>query len=91
MLTPIIIASCLALYSSSSNANPTYQECLETHLDAYRKAQIEETAKFQKDLIDLKSYPEVLAIARDNHQQMMILHKQVLDYSLEMSKRYCTG
>jgi len=85
-----IVLSC-SLCVVGVDAKPlVYQQCVEVHLDKFRKSEFDASKELLNSLVEMKRYPEMQETIRKNYASGVMLRKQNLDLALEVSKVLCT-
>jgi hypothetical protein len=78
------------LFTTQLDARPlVYQRCAETHLNNFRKGELDAAKELLNSLVALKSHPEMQETVRKNYAFGVMLRKQNLDLVLKISKDLC--
>ncbi|GEO18092.1 hypothetical protein [Microvirga aerophila] len=86
----LLVMAASALYAAEVQAKPpAYQQCVELHLDQFRKAELDAAKELQRALVALRDFPEVQKTVRKNYEFGLRLRKLNLDLELSVSKALC--
>jgi hypothetical protein len=78
-------------YAVRVDAKPLgYQDCVDGHVDQFRKGELDASKDLQRSLTELKSFPEMQETLKRNYVFGVMLRKKNLDLALKVSKALCT-
>lgn len=87
----VFLLAISTIYSAKVEAEPlAYQQCVDAHLEQFRKDEIDASKDLLNSLAELREFPEMQHTVKKNYEFGLILRRENLDLALKISKVLCT-
>jgi hypothetical protein len=89
---PVFLMIASAVYIVDARAMPsTYEQCAEAYLNQFGKDELNAMVELQRSFSELKNFPDMQKTAMINYEFGLMLRKQHLDLTLQISRELCSN